>query len=130
MFRISKRYTFEASHRLPKHEGKCRNRHGHSYKVDVVFRHSLLQDRGSETGMLIDFSTVDDIVKPIIEAVDHTHLNKNEFLRRGDEKFYPTAEQIAGRIAMFIIGRNGTHVTLESVRVWETEKCWAEWSRE
>lgn len=124
MFRICKRYTFEASHRLKLHEGKCRNRHGHSYKVDVTFQGGSLQNFGPETGMLVDFDAMDEIVKPIIDKLDHTNLNKNQTLN----VVHPTAEVIAQRIANLIKAVNGLpNVTLCSVRVWETEKCWAEW---
>ena len=31
--RITKRFTFEAGHALYGHDGKCKNIHGHSYKL-------------------------------------------------------------------------------------------------
>ena len=34
--RIGKLFKFEAAHRLPNHPGKCKNLHGHSYKLEVV----------------------------------------------------------------------------------------------
>ena len=32
MWTITKEFTFDASHRLPHHGGKCRNLHGHTYR--------------------------------------------------------------------------------------------------
>ena len=34
--RIRRRFAFEAAHRLPKHPGKCRDLHGHSYELVVT----------------------------------------------------------------------------------------------
>jgi 6-pyruvoyltetrahydropterin/6-carboxytetrahydropterin synthase len=126
MISISKRYTFEASHHLPLHDGKCKRKHGHSYKVDVVFSGQTIQETGPETGMLMDFSKADEIVAPIIEALDHTNLNKNKMLLLK----HPTAENIATKLFSIFTERNGLgSIALRSVRVWETEKCWAEVSR-
>lgn len=125
-YQISKRYTFEASHRLPRHEGKCRNLHGHSYEVEFVFQGATLQDEGSETGMLMDFAVVDKIVKPLIDALDHSHLNKNKLLIPvGKKKAYPTAERIADTLFQAADLAAGYPCVLTSVTVWETKKCWA-----
>ena len=34
--RITKKFTFEAGHALYGHNGKCKNIHGHSYKLSVT----------------------------------------------------------------------------------------------
>ena len=34
--RITKKFTFEAGHALYGHDGKCKNIHGHSYKLYVT----------------------------------------------------------------------------------------------
>lgn len=76
MFRLGKTFSFEASHQLPHHDGKCANLHGHSWRFTVVFEGDLLQREGSETGMLLDYSRISAIVKPLIaEYLDHRHLN-------------------------------------------------------
>ena len=33
--KIGKTYSFEAAHHLPNHNGKCKNPHGHSYRLEV-----------------------------------------------------------------------------------------------
>lgn len=134
MIRLCKRYTFEAAHHLPKHEGQCKNNHGHSYKVDVTIQGETIQTTGPASGMLIDFSVLDEAVQPIIKQLDHTDLNDNDYL--GVE--WPTAEVIAGRIAARLLqsfkqspdadGLTRPDVAvLHSVRVWETERAYAEW---
>ena len=34
--RITKQFTFEAGHALYGYDGKCKNIHGHSYKLSVT----------------------------------------------------------------------------------------------
>ncbi|HEX59299.1 MAG TPA: hypothetical protein ENF26_04020, partial [Methanomicrobia archaeon] len=36
-FRLGVTARFSAAHRLPQHEGKCKELHGHTYKVEVIF---------------------------------------------------------------------------------------------
>jgi len=35
MYKISKRFSFDAAHRIWKHFGKCANIHGHTYEIIV-----------------------------------------------------------------------------------------------
>jgi 6-pyruvoyltetrahydropterin/6-carboxytetrahydropterin synthase len=107
---IGRTYRFEAAHHLPLlAEGhKCRNMHGHSYRVDVVVG-GVLDARG----FVMDFAEVDAEVLPLIEKVDHQVLNDIEGLEN------PTAELIAA----WFLERVGA---CESVRVYENDDCWAE----
>lgn len=89
MFRASRSYGFEASHQLPRHGGKCARLHGHSYRVTVVAEGSTLHHEGSSTDMLVDFGDIDRIVKPIIDELDHRHLNDVTGLAN------PTSEALA-----------------------------------
>jgi len=55
--RIAKEFVWEMSHRLPYHEGNCKNIHGHSYKMELS-----LEGEPNENGMLIDFYHIERIV--------------------------------------------------------------------
>lgn len=69
---VSKEFTFDAAHHLHAYEGKCKNLHGHTYKV--VFGVSGLPD---ETGITVDFGTIKQIWKNEIEGyLDHRYLNE------------------------------------------------------
>ena len=72
-FILTKKFDFEAAHFIPAFpEGhKCREMHGHSFKVVV----RLEGEYDPETGILIDFADVKAVVKPYIEYMDHTCLN-------------------------------------------------------
>ena len=64
------KFRFEASHMLPRHEGKCSNCHGHSWELIVLVRGEINQ----ETGMVMDYGDISEIVKPLIGELDHAHL--------------------------------------------------------
>lgn len=70
---ISKLLTFASAHRLPNHDGKCKNWHGHEWKVEVTVRKRI----NPETGMVVDFSKLKGSMKDsIITPLDHDIINK------------------------------------------------------
>jgi len=115
MYKICKRYTFEASHRLSSAKSKdCLKIHGHSYKLEVVLKSDIL----NKDGMVMDFKELDEIVKPIVKWFDHNHIEQ------GDNVLYnPTAENMATDIIAKI--REKTEL-LCGIRLWETEKAFVE----
>ena len=70
--RITKRFTFEAGHALYGHDGKCKNIHGHSYKLYVTVIGEPITDSNSpKFGMIIDFADLKSMVKKeIVEELD------------------------------------------------------------
>jgi len=98
--KIAKEFRWEMGHRLPDHFGKCKNIHGHSYKMLVQFSGEL-----DKNGMIIDYYDVEKIINLVIEKLDHAFMvNKNDkvvlnFLEKMDSKrvvvdFESTAENI------------------------------------
>lgn len=84
---VRRRFRFEAAHRLPRHPGKCRELHGHSYELVVAV------DRPVEpaSGMAIDFSDLKRTVHDhVVEPLDHKLVN--------DLIENPTAEEMAAWI--------------------------------
>jgi len=114
--RIGREYSFSAAHWLPKvHEGhKCARMHGHNYVVEVEYRGEIAAKDGF-CGNL-DFADVDDQVRPVIDRLDHRCLNEIAGLEN------PTAENIAAYLLKEI---NATRSIFFSVKVWETQRCWA-----
>lgn len=90
MWSVSKKFTFEAAHKLPHHDGKCQRLHGHSWVGVVnVVGHSLIPD-GAKRGMVIDYSDIKKVVTPIVnEYLDHHYLNESLELES------PTSEAVA-----------------------------------
>jgi 6-pyruvoyltetrahydropterin/6-carboxytetrahydropterin synthase len=69
---VSKEFTFDAAHHLHCYEGKCKNLHGHTYKV--VFG---ISGYPNEIGIVIDFGDIKRIWKEQIEIyLDHRYLNE------------------------------------------------------
>lgn len=107
---IGRTYRFESAHRLPHlPDGhKCKNLHGHNYRMEVVVRGTL-----DERGFVKDFAEIDAHVAPLIKMVDHRLLNEVPGLEN------PTAEIIAAWFLERI-------ADCERVRVYENDECWAE----
>ena len=107
--RVRRRFRFEAAHRLPRHPGKCRELHGHSYELVVVVERPV----DPESGMAIDFSDMKAVVrKEVVDPLDHRMLN--------DVMENPTAEEIA----VWAWNRlSGSLAGLVEVELHETRDC-------
>lgn len=112
---VRKQYKFEAAHFLPRHAGKCRDLHGHSWKIDVELSGNIDKD----TGFVFDFDLLDMWVEPFIDRFDHKLLNC--FVR------YPSSENIAIHFAHELRASIPFlyHVDRIVIQVSETEKSWA-----
>jgi len=105
---------FSASHLIPNHP-KCSNLHGHDYRIEVILEGNL-----QNNGMVLDFGVARNKIREVLSLLDHAHLN--DIIQE-----IPTAENIAIFIAerlSRIFSSYGLKVCL--VRVWETDKYWAE----
>lgn len=73
-FELTKTFRFESAHRLPHvPDGhKCGRLHGHSFRVEVV----VIGDADPQTGWVRDFGDISDVVRPIIDRLDHRYLNE------------------------------------------------------
>ncbi|MBG6133480.1 6-pyruvoyltetrahydropterin/6-carboxytetrahydropterin synthase [Aquimarina sp. EL_43] len=140
--RITKQFSFETGHALYGYDGKCRNVHGHSYKLSVTVIGTPITDTSHvKLGMVIDFGDLKKIVKEDIEDVfDHaTVFNKNtphielakELKDRGHNvilvDYQPTSENMVIDFAKKITSRLPEGITLFSLKLQETETSFAEW---
>ena len=126
---VSRRESFNAAHqlfdpRLSEEEnerlfGKCAHLHGHNYVLEVVVGGQL----DSATGYVLDLKRLAEIIeRRIIRDVDHRNLNTDVPWLEGR---IPTAENFA--LACWErIRPELPEGSLRSVRVWETDKNWAE----
>lgn len=113
MFEVEKIFRFEAGHLLDHHDGKCRHPHGHSYSLKIIIRAENLIDSGPKKNMVLDFSTISEYVKPMIEKYfDHKWLNDSL------ESDSPSAEFIAQWIFHYLEPKLKG---LYSITVFETE---------
>lgn len=118
---ITRRFSFDAAHYLPGHEGKCQNLHGHTYILEVTVGRESLIEGGSSEGMVIDFSDLKSIVnKLVVDPLDHQCLN--ELL-----PYRPTAENMANHFFEVLESvLKGFDVDLVRVRLWESADSYAE----
>jgi len=126
---VSRRESFNAAHqlcdpRLSDEEnqrifGKCANVHGHNYVLEVVVAGQI----DSATGYVLDLKQLSDLIsRRIIQDVDHRNLNTDVPWLEGQ---IPTAENLA--VAFWERIRSELpEGLLRSVRLWETDKNWAE----
>lgn len=81
MYYLEAEQSFDAAHFLKGYQGKCKNLHGHRWRVVVSVRGQALQASGPEAGMLLDFSTLKDALKDLTEEFDHALLLEEGSLR-------------------------------------------------
>ena len=140
--RITKQFNFETGHALYGYDGKCKNVHGHSYKLSVTVTGEPISDNSNvKYGMVIDFGDLKKIVKEeIVDLFDHaTVFNKNtphvelakELQDRGHHvllvDYQPTSEMMVIDFAKKIKARLPENIELFAVKLQETETSYAEW---
>ena len=140
--RITKQFSFETGHALYGYDGKCKNVHGHSYRLDVtVIGEPISDNTHVKYGMVIDFSDLKVIVKEeIVNVFDHaTVFNKNtphvelakELKVRGHNvllvDYQPTSEMMVIDFAKKIKLRLPENIQLYSLKLQETATSYAEW---
>ena len=140
--RITKQFSFETGHALYGYDGKCKNVHGHSYRLDVtVIGQPISDNTNVKFGMVIDFSDLKKIVKEeIVDVFDHaTVFNKNtphvelaKELQKRDHNvilvdYQPTSEMMIIDFADKIQKRLPNSIKLHSLKLQETATSHAEW---
>lgn len=107
---ITKVFTFDSAHHLNDYPGKCKNIHGHTYKLEVT-----LKGIPDKNGLVIDFHDLSDLVeREILSKVDHKYLN-DLF------DFNPTCEMLGLWIwEQMSKSMSGMNCDLDKIVLWET----------
>jgi len=122
--KIAKEFRWEMGHRLPLHDGACRNVHGHSYMLTV----EVEGEPSPATGMVIDFHEISAVTKPLVARLDHAFLCQDidtellAFLRANDMKHVvidrpSTVENICGMFVDHLTPVFTAHTNLVGFRV-------------
>lgn len=140
--RITKQFSFETGHALYGYDGKCKNVHGHSYKLSVTVIGEPIADRSNvKFGMVIDFSDLKKIVREeVVDVFDHaTVFNQTtphvELAKELEERghhvilvdYQPTSENLVLDFAEKIRARLPENIDLYALRLQETDSSYAEW---
>lgn len=101
---LTKEFTFDAAHKLINYEGKCKNLHGHTYKLQVTIQGTI-----QKNGMILDFREIKEIIeKNVVSKLDHSFIN--DFLSQ------PTAENTI----LWIWDKLVKKLPLYELKLWET----------
>jgi len=114
MYEASVIADFSSAHNLRNYKGKCENVHGHNWKVEL----SVVSDELDTQGMVADFKGLKEMLKGLLEELDHKNLNDIDYFK----KVNPTSENIAKYLYDKIKDR-GVNVSL--VKVWESDTSYA-----
>lgn len=135
-YKVHRYHDVSCGHRVHGHEGKCRNLHGHNYRIHFT---CVAEDGALDgVGRVIDFSQIKArLCMWIEEHWDHRFLiweedpMKSHLLELDPTvvvvPFNPTAENIA-QYLVEVVGPAqlaGTGIKLSEVMVEETRKCFA-----
>ncbi len=109
MYLLKTEHSFDSAHFLAGYEGKCRNIHGHEWRVIIEICREDLDPSGQTRDMIFDFGQLKNDVKREVDALDHALIIEQgslrpatmEALQAEDFKiielpFRPTAERLAG----------------------------------
>lgn len=140
--RVTKIFTFETSHALFGYDGKCKNIHGHSYKLFVTIKGNPIEEAtDTKNGMVIDFGDLKKIVKElIVDKFDHSivlnakspHADLGEKLKEEKHSvimvdYQPTCENMLIHFAQMIRKALPEGVELVRLKLFETENSYGEW---
>jgi len=124
MFEVTVEDSFAAGHYLRDYKGKCENPHGHNYKVRVT----LAGEQLDKAGLLLDFKDLRDVMRDVIERLDHQMINDVEPFKELNpsaenlaQYFYDEANRKLDRVTQ---GR----VRVKNVTVFETDTTTATYS--
>lgn len=141
---VSKSVEFDAGHRVPAHDSKCRHPHGHRYRVTAYVSGPVHDARGqADDGMVLDFGVLKQMLTQLVhDRYDHAFL-----VWEGDQvllgcfehgghdwrvvvvPFVPTAECLAKAIFDELDGYLPAPLTLEAIDVNETPTSVATYER-
>jgi 6-pyruvoyltetrahydropterin/6-carboxytetrahydropterin synthase len=134
----TRRFEFDAGHRVTQHESKCKHVHGHRYVAEITVESIEGLD---EVGRVVDFGRLKEVVgRWIDDEWDHAYIGHPDdwvpsTLANAGMRVYlmptgmePTAENLAEHLAL----RAANLLTDDRLRVvrvvmWETPNCKAEW---
>ena len=112
MFELSIKGDIASAHFLRGYEGKCKDLHGHTWKIEVV----IVSDQLDAIGMVADFAVLKKQLKEFLKVIDHVCLNDLPHFKEVN----PTTENIAQYIYTHF-SKDIKPLKIKHVQVWESE---------
>ena len=81
MYTLKVEHSFDSAHFLYGYEGKCRNIHGHRWKVEAEIKAENLIQNGQLRGMVVDFGDIKKDVKKLLDYYDHALIIEKNTLK-------------------------------------------------
>jgi 6-pyruvoyltetrahydropterin/6-carboxytetrahydropterin synthase len=139
--RVTKVFDFETAHALWNYDGKCKNIHGHSYKLTISISGVVINDVNHvKNGMIIDFGDLKKIVKKqVVDEYDHCLLLNGQTphaeyakVENGFSKmmlcdYQPTAENMLIDMVNKILPHLPQNIKLRYAKLQETDTSFVEW---
>ncbi|KAI3629676.1 hypothetical protein MIR68_011111 [Amoeboaphelidium protococcarum] len=96
--------------------GKCNNPNGHGHNYILLVH--ILGEIDQSTGMIFNISDLKQIVKSVVQQVDHMHLDMDVewFADR-----VSTTENLSVFLYQQIAPKLPSTITLDKIELWETE---------
>lgn len=139
MLLLTKIFRFEMAHALHGYPGKCKNIHGHSYKLYVTVRTSEEVDGYIPApGILLDFKEIKQLVRTaIVNRLDHQLILSGEYIKAHPSVILednlllweaePSAENLLIFIKKTLQQKLPEGVELVKLKLYETNDSYAEW---
>lgn len=143
--RLTKEFVFQMAHTLSAYDGKCRNIHGHNYKLYVTIEGSVESwecnapgghdpECRHMSGMVMDYSDIKRIVEQnIIDLYDHAFVVPcdSPFSGLTGTKlvvlpFQPTCENLLSHFYSILSDKFPDNVKLYSLKLYESDSSFAE----
>ncbi len=117
MYELTVERDFSSGHYLRNYHGRCENPHGHNYKVRIT----LIGSELDQAGLLLDFKLLKQVMRPVIDRIDHQMLNDLEPFTRMN----PSAENIAryfyDQTSQQLKDMTSGRVRVKDCTIWETD---------
>ncbi|MBL8012310.1 MAG: 6-carboxytetrahydropterin synthase QueD [Candidatus Omnitrophica bacterium] len=112
MYELKVKGDIASAHQLRGYEGRCKNLHGHTWKIEVT----LLSQTLDNIGMVADFRVMKKMLKEVLAPIDHVCLNDLPFF----QDVNPTTENIAKYVYQkFSVAC--VPLKVKQVEVWESD---------
>lgn len=108
MYYLKTEAAFDSAHFLKDYQGKCRNLHGHRWRIIITVCSDTLAKDNQTCGMLVDFGDLKDSLRKETAIFDHCLIIEKDSLKSETKKalleedfrieevpFRPTAENFS-----------------------------------